>query len=55
MGMREAGEDGALALETLSPRVPEQRYAQNLDRGAALEPAIAPLRQPNAAHSTFAD
>ena len=49
------GEDGALAAEAGLPFPSEERRVQQLDRGAALEAAVAALGEPDAAHPALVD
>ena len=54
-GWREPGEDGAFAPEPLFAAAADQRDVQQLDRGAALEAAVAAFGEPDAAHPALAD
>ena len=55
VGVRQLGEDRAFAAEPGLPFPPEQRRVQQLDRGAALEAAVAALGEPDAAHPALVD
>ena len=55
-GWREPGEDACPRAGSVSPPVAaDQRGVQQLDRGPALEAAVAALGQPDAAHAAVAD
>ncbi len=51
--MRQAGERGALAAETLLPGVGQQRQAHELDCGPALESSIAAPGEPDGSHTAM--
>src|SRR5437660_75749 len=53
--MRQPAEDTALAFESLLATLPRQRNVQKLDRYPALEPTVAALGKPDAAHPALAD
>ena len=53
--VRQPREDVAFAPEPVLAFPPEERGVQQLDRGPALEAAVAALGQPDAAHSALVD
>ena len=53
--MAKPGEDGAFALEPRLTAALDERDVQQLDRGAALEPAVAAFGEPHVAAAALAD
>ena len=51
VGMGEPGEHAPLAAEPLAPHRVEQREVEELDGDLALEAAVAPVGEPDAAHA----
>jgi hypothetical protein len=55
MRMNQPAKNAAFAFEPLFSDLTGERDVHELDGGISLEPAVAPLRQPDAAHSALPD